>query len=496
MNNRNFTITLKMTLLALGCFTLTAKVQALSPAPDGGYSGLTTAEGQNALSSLTTGSANTAVGWFSLKSTTAGSFNTGVGAGTLVLNTGDANTACGVVALFLNKTGANNTAVGATALLNDTASGNTAIGSRALLNNTTGGTLGNIQGIDVGPNVAVGWQALESNTVASANTAVGYQALHSFTTGPVGFEQLGLCTAVGFQALANNAANGFNNNAFGYQALLNNTDGLGNTAIGSQALLNNSSGNNNTANGVGALNSNTAGGNNTAIGVRALSILDSGDNNVALGHNAGSQTPLGDGNVYIGADVAPIVPNGEADHTYIRNINTTSVSGGNADFVTVDVTTGLLGHLSSSRRYKENIKSMDNASEALYRLKPVTYRYKKEIDRTQSLDYGLVAEEVAEIDPNLAIRDRNGQIESVRYTAVNAMLLNEFLKEHKAFIEEQRKVEQQDRKLQEQEATIGQLTKQVETVVARLKEHDSEIQRVNNQLQVNSSVTHVVANNH
>jgi septal ring factor EnvC (AmiA/AmiB activator) len=205
---------------------------------------------------------------------------------------------------------------------------------------------------------------------------------------------------------------------------------------------------------------------------------------------------LGDGNVYIGADVAPIVPNGEADHTYIRNINTTSVSGGNADFVTVDVTTGLLGHLSSSRRYKENIKSMDNASEALYRLKPVTYRYKKEIDRTQSLDYGLVAEEVAEIDPNLAIRDRNGQIESVRYTAVNAMLLNEFLKEHKAFIEEQRKVEQQDRKLQEQEATIGQLTKQVETVVARLKEHDSEIQRVNNQLQVNSSVTHVVANNH
>jgi hypothetical protein len=93
-------------------------------------------------------------------------------------------------------------------------------------------------------------------------------------------------------------------------------------------------------------------------------------------------------------------------------------------------------------RNKEDIAPMNDASEMLYRLKPVTYRSKKEIDRTQSLDYGLVAEEVAEIDPNLTLRDQNGQIESVRYTAVNAMLLNEFLKDHEAFIEEQRKVEQ------------------------------------------------------
>jgi len=157
------------------CLRFLPQAQGVVPPPDGGYPNFTTAEGQNALFSLTTGAANTAVGWFSLKSVTTGSFNTGVGAGTLVLNTGNENTAVGTTALLLN-----------------TASGNTAEGSGTLLNNTTGGTLGNIQRVDVGPNVAVGPQALESNTLASANTAVGYQALQSFTTGPGGLEQIGL----------------------------------------------------------------------------------------------------------------------------------------------------------------------------------------------------------------------------------------------------------------------------------------------------------------
>ena len=117
---------------------------------------------------------------------------------------------------------------------------------------------------------------------------------------------------------------------------------------------------------------------------------------------------------------------GESSHTYIRNIDNTSVSGGGTDTVTVNLSTGLLGHLSSSRRHKEQIQPMANSSEALYRLKPVSYRYKKEIDSSQALDYGLVAEEVAEIDPNLTACNREGQIESVRYNAINAMLLNEF----------------------------------------------------------------------
>ena len=127
------------------CLRFLPQAQRVVPPPDGGYPNFTTAEGQNALFSLTTGAANTAVGWFSLKSVSTGSFNTGVGAGTLVLNTGNENTA-----------------VSTAALLPNTASGNTAVGSRTLLNNTTGGTLGNIQGVDVGPNVAVGQQALES----------------------------------------------------------------------------------------------------------------------------------------------------------------------------------------------------------------------------------------------------------------------------------------------------------------------------------------------
>ena len=151
---------------------------------------------------------------------------------------------------------------------------------------------------------------------------------------------------------------------------------------------------------------------NTAIGLGALSNNTTGSSNIALGRLAGEGVATATNVICIGANV-----DGEdvSNHTYIGNIRSTTVSGGNADSVTVDLTTGLLGHQSSYQRYKENIQSMDNASEALYRLKPVTYRYKKEIDRTQSLDYGLVAEQVAEVDPNLAIRNGKGQVESVRY---------------------------------------------------------------------------------
>jgi Chaperone of endosialidase len=392
-------------IFSLVCFVLLPNAHAVVPAPDGGYPNFTTAEGTNALFSLTTGAANTAVGWFSLKTVTTGSFNTGVGGGTLVLNTGDENTAIGTAALLLN-----------------TASGNTAVGSRSLLNNTAGGTLGNIQGIDVGPNVAVGQQALDSNTVASANTAVGYQALHSFTTGPMGFEQLGLCTAVGFQALAN-ATDGFDNNAFGYQALLNNTDGVGNTAVGSQALFNN----------------------------------DIGRDNVAIGSNAGHDI-TGDGNVCIGSNVPGFA--GEDNTTRIRNIGSTPQGGGLT--VSVESVGGTkLGYVPSSRRYKDDIKSMDKASEGLFALKPVTFRYKKNIDPAQMRAFGLIAEEVEKVSPDLVAHNPDGQAESVRYEYINAMLLNEFLKEH--------------RRNDEQQATIARLT-------TRIDEQAAQIQKVSAQL--------------
>ncbi len=492
-------------VLVLACFAISPMAQAVVPAPDGGYPGGNTAEGQAALLSLTTGGFNTAVGWFSLKSLTTGSFCTGVGAGTLVLNTGDQNTAVGTAALLLNSVGGNNTAIGAVALLNNTAAGNTAIGSNALLNNTTGGTLGNIQGFDVGPNVAVGWQALESNTVASANTAVGYQALHSFISGPVGFEQLGLCTAIGFQALGN-ATGGLGNDAFGYRALYNNTEGAGNTAIGlvalssnttgdsntatgDSALRNNTTGAFNTANGAGALvnnatgganvaigaqalNSNTAGFQNTAVGDAALANSISGNANIALGILAGSGVTTAENVICIGADGA-----NATNSCYIGNIFGQTSASGAAVYVNSN---HKLGTLTSSCRFKDDIKPMERASEALFALKPVTFRYKKEIDPVGISQLGLVAEEVDKVNPDLVVRDKEGKPYSVRYDQVNAMLLNEFLKEHCRNEEQQAIITQLKRDSAEQQRQIETLT--------------TGLQRVSDQLELNKSAPQIAVN--
>jgi len=196
-----------------------------------------------------------------------------------------------------------------------------------------------------------------------------------------------------------------------------------------------------------------------------------------LGNVAGTGITTANNVICIGQLPAADVDN----RTYIANIAGTPVSGGGTDSVTVDLTTGLLGHLSSSRRYKEEIQPMDNASETLYRLKPVTYRFKKEIDATQSLDYGLIAEEVAEIDPNLAIHDAKGQIESVRYTAINAMLLNEFLKEH--------------RKLEEQQATIAALKSAIAQQQKQIQGLTAGLEKVNTQVEAGNPLPQDVAKN-
>jgi hypothetical protein len=271
---------------------------------------------------------------------------------------------------------------------------------------------------------------------------------------------------------------GTENTAVGIDALVNNDSGAFNTAIGSSALMNNTVGAANTATGYSALIFNTTGSGNAATGNGALAHNTTGIDNTAIGGFAGFSATTGNGNVYIGHGMMGM--GAESDHTYIRNINTTTVSGGGTDTVTVNLSTGRLGHLSSSRRYKEQIQLMDAASETLYRLTPVTYRYKKEIDPSQSLDYGLVAEEVAKVDPNLANRNRDGQLESVRYNAVNAMLLNEFLKEHK-------KGKQQDRKIEELEATVARL----ESLV---KEQATQIQKVSAQLEMRTPAAKIVGN--
>jgi hypothetical protein len=494
--------------LALFCFGFLPGAQAVVPAPDGGYAGGNTAEGQSALFGRTTGGFNTAVGWFSLKSLTTGSFNTGVGAGTLVLNTGDENTATGVAALLLNTTGSFNTANGALALFNNTAGSgntatgsgalqnniadnntatginalnsnttgvfNTAIGGAALINNTTGGgntatgvlaLSSNSTGVT---NTAVGFVALQNN-IASNNTATGAGALSANTTGADN-------TAIGHQALSNNTV-ATNNTAVGAVALLNNIDGQSNTAIGRDALLDNTTGSFNTATGLGALFSNTTGVENTAIGDGALAGNTTGNNNLALGPAAGSGVTTANNVICIGFQVAGA---NVSDSCFIGNIysNVQPIVGTNPDSVTIS-SSGRLGRGNvSSRRYKHDIKPMDKASEVVFALKPVSFRYNKQYDFTQTIAFGLIAEEVAEVNPDLVGRNPEGQPESVRYEQINAMLLNEFLKEH--------------RKVQEQETTIAQLKKEIDSVVAHAKEQDSKIQKVSAQIDMSKAAPQMV----
>jgi uncharacterized coiled-coil protein SlyX len=463
--------TILPTLIAcvLGYFGVLPKALAVVPPPDGGYPNFTTAEGTKALFSLTTGAANTAVGWFSLNSVSTGSFNTGVGAGTLVLNTGDENTAVGTAALLLN-----------------TASGNTAMGSRALLNNATGGTLGNIQGLDFGPNVAVGQQALESNTMASANTAVGYQALQSFTTGPAGIEQIGLCTAVGFQALANASGEANANSGFGYQALMNNIEGPNNTAMGFRALTGNTTGGGNVAIGSYALEEHTEGDLNTAIGFRALGTNMTGSENTAVGVSAGSAISTASDVTCIGAGAT-----GEdvSNTTWIANVfGVTTQSGTTAPVIVSN--TGQLGTAASSERFKKDIATMEKASESILSFRPVTFHYK--IDTTGTPQFGLIAEEVAKLNPALVLPDKEGKPYTVRYDAVNAMLLNEFLKDHRKVKEQQAMITELNTRVTQQQkesqATAAYQQKQIEALAVRL-------QKVSNQLELSKPAPQLTQNN-
>ena len=424
--------------IALACFALSPPAQAVSPAPDGGYPGGNTAEGQNALLSLITGTYNTAIGVFSLESNTAGKFNTGIGAGTLLANVADDNTATGAGALLSNTVGTRNTANGAFALFSNTVgTDNTANGFEALAANIDG-TL----------NTASGSEALMKNTFGIQNTATGYAALNSNTTGGT-------------------------NTATGVFALQLNTDGNDNTAIGFGALDFNTIGDLNTAVGVLALGFNETGSENTAVGFGALA-YNTGDENVAMGSNAGVSVTTASHVICIGSFVT-----GEnvSDSCYIGSIFGQTSPGGAAVFIN---SSGKLGTATSSRRFKEEIKTMDKASEALFALKPVTFRYKHEIDEAGIQQFGLVAEDVEKVNPNLVVCDKEGNPYTVRYDAVNAMLLNEFLKEH-------RKVELQDRRAQEQQNDIDVLK-------AELREQKALIQKVSVQLEMSRPAPQTVLN--
>ena len=349
-----------------------------------------------------------------------------------------------------------NTAEGDNALFTlTTGASNTAIGFDALVSNTTGNF-----------NTAIGFAALGSNTTGDFNTAEGSGALLLNTTGSSN-------TANGDNALFHNTT-GFQNVATGVQALFSNTTGFHNAAAGFQALLSNTTGNHNTADGDNALVHNTTGILNTAVGGHALDQNITGSSNVALGFQAGFNI-TGSGNVCIGQNIFGLA--GESNVTRIGNIGSTAQANG--VFVTVGAG-GKLGFQVSSRRYKDDIKPMDRASEALFALKPVSFRYKREIDPARSPDFGLIAEDVAIVNPDLVARDEEGKIVTVRYQAVNAMLLNEFLKEHK--------------KVEEQEKTIVELKSGMIALAATVKEQAVQIQKVSAQLEASKPAPNVVNN--
>ncbi len=331
--------------------------------------------------------------------------NTAIGLAALPSTTGGANTAIGVQALYSNTTGNNNTASGV----------------EALYSNTTGGA-----------NTASGVQALYFNTTGYSNTAGGVEALYSNTTGYYN-------TASGTGTLYSNT-DGYDNTASGEAALYSNTAGIYNTASGVQALYSNTTGNYNTASGIGALYSNTIGNYNTASGEAALYSNTTGNGNTALGTGSGFSTSefTGNYNIYVGYNVQAAsstesetirIGSGQTE-TFVAGISGATVTG---SAVYVDPNTGQLGTVTSSRQYKKDIEDMGDASSELMKLRPVTFHYKPEYTQgPRSLQYGLIAEEVAEVYPDLVQYDpKTGQPQTVYYHLVNAMLLNEVQKQQK-----------------------------------------------------------------
>jgi hypothetical protein len=370
------------------------------------------------------GEANTAVGNSALQASggqePGGGFNTAVGAFAMFQNrSGSGNTAIGYTALWANSTGYQNIAVGLQSLnQNSTGYWNTASGNNSMISNTTGYN-----------NTATGNNALACNTTGNWNTASGAFALSGSelgNCGATGSEN----TASGAYALTSNMTGG-ENTASGYGSLYSNTNGAGNTAAGWHTLYRNTTGFHDTATGGGALFSNTTGTVNTALGFGALFSNTTGSNNIAVGNDAGYNLTHGANNIEIGNEgtssdggMIRIGTSGSQTATYVAGIENTKVTG-SAVFIT---SSGQLGVLASSERYKTAIAPMGAGTEKLQELRPVSFHLKT--DANGPVQYGLIAEEVAKVYPELVIRDERGGIQGVRYEELAPMLLNEMQKEH------------------------------------------------------------------
>jgi hypothetical protein len=503
---------------------------SLSSLTTGGYN---TALGWFSLKSDTTGMFNTATGAGTLVLNTADQ-NTATGTAALLSNsTGAGNTANGAFALFGNTTGNGNIALGAIAGMNlTTGDNNIDIGNEGvagesrtirigdpdvhesiflagitpmnfdssvsvLMVDPLTGQLGSadVTNFNQGPPGPPGPEGPQGPAGAQGapgpqgqQGAAGPQGAPGPTgpqgpegpAGPQGPAGVGVLimanerTGVGDGAL--NAGGDAGSTAVGFHALFNGVpSSVNNTALGDQALFNNTTGAANTASGTGALYFNTSGNGNTAIGYHALRLNTTGIGNVALGTDTGFNQTTGNRNVYIGFNMAGVA--GENDSCYISGIFGQTSSGGSPVFINSN---GKLGTTTSSLRFKEDIKPMNGASEALFDLKPVTFHYKEEIDPQGTAQFGLIAEDVEKVNPDLVVRDAEGKVNTVRYEQINAMLLNEFLKEHKAFVEEQDKV----RKLETDVAGL----------LATVKEQAAQIEKVNAQLQSRRPVQSLARN--
>lgn len=318
---------------------------------------------------------------------------------------------------------------------------------------------------------AEGTDALKNLTTGAANTAVGWFSLFGDTTASFN-------TGVGAGTLLFN--NGDQNTAVGVAALLSNTTGEHNTALGAAALANNTLGDFNTASGVNALSSNTAGVSNSALGWGALLSNETGGNNTAIGVRAGENI-TGNSNICIGSQVSGVQGENNAirigdnlggqARCYIGGIASTVMAGGYG--VVVNPNENQLGIMASSARFKKDIVSMNKASEAIFSLNPVTFHYKS--DGTSTPQFGLIAEEVARVNRALITVDQEGNPFSVRYEQINAMLLNEFIKEHRKVETLQGTIRQLKSDATKQKATISELKKDLGVLTAQLKEQATQI---------------------
>ena len=405
------------------------------------------------------------------------------------------NTALGVNALD-NVNGAgggiNNTAVGQNALTNDTTGQyNVAVGSGALATNTTGNF-----------NMAIGTEALNQNN-ASFNLAIGFRTAFQNTTGRH-------LTGIGAASMRNNTIGEFNT-AIGADSLRENTTTSFNAAVGDGALTSfngtTAFDGANTAFGSISFNALTSGQENVGVGRRAGEFLTSGNNNTIMGWRAGDGLTTGDGNTFLGSqagsnegpDVSNVVCLGTRgdtqaagqvtdNRTYIGNIVGVT-TGGPAPTVPVVIDQdGQLGTIVSSRRFKEDIKPLDQASEAILKLKPVTFHYKnRDVKNDKTPQFGLIAEEVEQVNRDLVVYGKDGKLWTVRYDAVEVMLLNEFIKEHK-------KVEEQQASIADLKSTVALQQKEMQVFTAQLKEQAAQIQKVSAQLEASKPAPKVVSN--